>query len=247
MNNSKEYYDVGERIKFYRKLKKLSLSEFGDLIGKTKSTVCRYETGEICPDVITLCEICDALELSISEFLDKEKKEAEEYSINPFKSNELYLYYIGFSKKLVTSKIEISLIDGMQKVILKNAINRYDVERNSYMYDGKMESNGIVTFFNLSNSVNNKKFEKIQITINNQFEENGYFYGSITATGNDNLSTNRKCMICRKNADELSKDKKKEIFEKLKISKKEIDQIKKNFYWDPIIRNESDYSVDVEE
>ena len=32
-----------------------------------------------------------------------------------------------------------------------------------------------------------------------------------------------------------------------KISKKEIDQIKKNFYWDPIIRNESDYSVDVEE
>ena len=72
---------------------------------------------------------------------------------------------------------------------------------------------GIVTFFNLSNSINNKKFEKIQITINNQFEENGYFYGSITATGNDNLSTNRKCMICTKNADELSKDKKKEIFE----------------------------------
>ena len=73
----------------------------------------------------------------------------------------------------------------MQKVILKNAINRYDVERNSYMYDGKMESNGIVTFFNLSNSVNNKKFEKIQITINNQFEENGYFYGSFEAVKTD--------------------------------------------------------------
>ena len=246
MNNSKEYYDVGERIKFYRKLKKLSLSEFGDLIGKTKSTVCRYETGEICPDVITLCEICDALELSISEFLDKEKKEAEEYSINPFKSNELYLYYIGFSKKLVTSKIEISLIDGMQKVILKNAINRYDIERNSYMYDGKMESNGIVTFFNLSNSVNNKKFEKIQITINNQFAEKGYYYGSISATGNDNLATNRKCMICTKAVEDLSKEEKKLIFDKLKISKKEMESIKKNYYWDPVIRNEEDYSVDVD-
>ena len=59
--------------------------------------------------------------------------------------------------------------------------------------------------------------------------------------------TKKEHMICTKNADELSKDKKKEIFEKLKISKKEIDQIKKNFYWDPIIRNESDYSVDVED
>ena len=246
INNHGEYYDVGERIKFYRKLKNLSLSEFGYLIGKTKSTVCRYETGEICPDVITLCEICDALNLSVSEFLDKEKKDEKEYSINPFGVNELYLYYIGFSKKLVTSKIEISQIDGVQKIILKNAINKFDVERDSYMYDGKMESNGIVTFFSLSNSVNNKKFEKIQITINNQFAENGYNFGSISATGNDNLSTNRKCMICAKNVDELSKENKKDIFEKLKISKKEIDLIKKNYYWDPQVRNEADYSVDVD-
>ena len=79
-----EYYNIGERIKFYRKLKNLSLSKFGNMIGKTKSTVCRYETGEICPDVITLCEICDALEMTVSEFLDDDKKESLEYNINPF-------------------------------------------------------------------------------------------------------------------------------------------------------------------
>lgn len=240
------YYDVGERIRFYRKLKNLSLSKFGNMIGKTKSTVCRYETNEICPDVITLCEICSALEISVSEFLDENKSAATEYSINPFGENELYLYYIGFSKKLVVSKLEITLIDGVYKVVLKNAINNSISERDSYHYDGKMESNGIVTFFNLSNSFNNKKFEKIQITINNQFAENGLYYGSISATGNDNLSTNRKCMICSKKTEDLSKEQRKQIFEKLKISKKEIDQIKKNYYWDPIIRNEEDYSVVVE-
>ena len=41
------YYDVGERIRFYRKLKNLSLSKFGNMIGKTKSTVCRYETNDM--------------------------------------------------------------------------------------------------------------------------------------------------------------------------------------------------------
>ena len=162
-----EYYNIGERIKFYRKLKNLSLSKFGNMIGKTKSTVCRYETGEICPDVITLCEICNALEMTVSEFLDDDKKESLEYNINPFGEKEMYLYYIGFSKKLVTSKLEISNIGGIQRVILKNAINKFELERDSYMYDGILESNEIVTFINLSNSPNNKKFEKIQITINN--------------------------------------------------------------------------------
>ena len=242
----KEYYNIGERIKFYSKLKNLSLSKFGNMIGKTKSTVCRYETGEICPDVITLCEICDAFEMTVSEFLDDDKKESLEYNINPFGEKEMYLYYIGFSKKLVTSKMEISNIGGIQRVILKNAINKFELERDSYMYDGILESNGIVTFINLSNSQNNKKFEKIQITINNQFAEKGYYYGSISATGNDNLATNRKCMICTKAVEDLSKEEKKLIFDKLKISKKEMESIKKNYYWDPVIRNEEDYSVDVD-
>ena len=94
MNNSKEYYDVGERIKFYRKLKKLSLNEFGDLIGKTKSTVCRYESNEIIPDCLVILEICEALNLDITEFFNTERK-IKECSINPFKKNKLYLYYIG--------------------------------------------------------------------------------------------------------------------------------------------------------
>ena len=48
------------------------------------------------------------------------------------------------------------------------------------------------------------------------------------------------------NLEDLSKEEKKLIFDKLKISKKEMESIKKNYYWDPVIRNEEDYSVDVD-
>ena len=53
-------------------------------------------------------------------------------------------------------------------------------------------------------------------------------------------------MICTKAVEDLSKEEKKLIFDKLKISKKEMESIKKNYYWDPVIRNEEDYSVDVD-
>ena len=237
-------YNLGEIIKMHRKLKKLSLNEFGDLIGKTKSTVCRYESNEIIPDCLVILEICEALNLDITEFFNTERK-IKECSMNPFKTDKMYLYYIGFSKKLVTSSIEIINVNGEYKVVLKNAINRNDNENNAYSYSGVLESNGIVTFINLMNAGDNKKFERIQITINNQFAHNDCYYGNITATKNDNLPTNRKCMICSKSVDDMSREEKKEIFERLKISKKELENIKKNFYWDPEVRNEEDYFIEV--
>ena len=237
-------YNLGEIIKMHRKLKQLSLNEFGELIGKTKSTVCRYESNEIIPDCLVILEICEALNLDITEFFNTERK-IKECSMNPFKTDKLYLYYIGFSKKLVTSSIEIINVNGEYKVVLKNAINRNDNENNAYSYSGVLESNGIVTFINLMNAGDNKKFERIQITINNQFAHNDCYYGNITATKNDNLPTNRKCMICSKSVDEMSREEKKEIFERLKISKKELENIKKNFYWDPELRKEEEYFIEI--
>lgn len=237
-------YNLGEIIKMHRKLKKLSLNEFGDLIGKTKSTVCRYESNEIIPDCLVILEICEALNLDITEFFNTERK-IKECSMNPFKTDKMYLYYIGFSKKLVTSSIEIINVNGEYKVVLKNAINRNDNENNAYSYSGVLESNGIVTFINLMNAGDNKKFERIQITINNQFAHNDCYYGNITATKNDNLPTNRKCMICSKSVDDMSREEKKEIFERLKISKKELENIKKNFYWDPELRKEEEYFIEI--
>ena len=237
-------YNLGEIIKMHRKLKKLSLNEFGDLIDKTKSTVCRYESNEIIPDCLVILEICETLNLDITEFFNTERK-IKECSMNPFKTDKMYLYYIGFSKKLVTSSIEIINVNGEYKVVLKNAINRNDNENNAYSYSGVLESNGIVTFINLMNAGDNKKFERIQITINNQFAHNDCYYGNITATKNDNLPTNRKCMICSKSVDDMSREEKKEIFERLKISKKELENIKKNFYWDPELRKEEEYFIEI--
>ena len=94
-------YNVGEIIKMHRKLKKLSLNEFGDLIGKTKSTVCRYESNEIIPDCLVILEICEALDLDITEFFNTKPK-TKENNTNPFKNdkaNFFFKFFYGFIEK----------------------------------------------------------------------------------------------------------------------------------------------------
>ncbi|HBF65416.1 MAG TPA: XRE family transcriptional regulator, partial [Clostridium sp.] len=42
---------VGKRIRLYRKLKKLTIEVFAEMIHKSKATVSKYENGEISIDI----------------------------------------------------------------------------------------------------------------------------------------------------------------------------------------------------
>ena len=74
---------TGERIRFLRGIKKLSLQELADRVHKSKSTLSKYENGEIVMDVETLCEIAEALEVSPRRLLDlpvsAQKEEARRF------------------------------------------------------------------------------------------------------------------------------------------------------------------------
>ena len=61
---------VGDRIRFFRKLKGWTMQELADAIGKSKSTVSKYEKGEIAIDVDVLHEISKVLEVSMVQFVD---------------------------------------------------------------------------------------------------------------------------------------------------------------------------------
>lgn len=61
---------VGRRIRMYRKSRRLTLQQLADRIHKSKSSVSKYETGEITLDIETLAEISEVLQVSIHQLTD---------------------------------------------------------------------------------------------------------------------------------------------------------------------------------
>ena len=60
---------IGERIRSFRKNRKLTLEELSQKIHKSRSTISKYENGEIAVDIETLYEIADALSVHVEQLL----------------------------------------------------------------------------------------------------------------------------------------------------------------------------------
>jgi transcriptional regulator with XRE-family HTH domain len=60
---------IGKHIRTFRKMRKLTLDELSNILHKSKSTVSKYEKGEISVDVETLYEIADALQIHVEQLL----------------------------------------------------------------------------------------------------------------------------------------------------------------------------------
>jgi len=60
---------IGKKIRYFRKLRKMTLDELSILIHKSKSTISKYEKGEIAIDIETLYEIANALKIHVEQML----------------------------------------------------------------------------------------------------------------------------------------------------------------------------------
>lgn len=63
-------YEIGTKIKKYRKMHNLSQTAFAALIGVSNSRVSNWEQGVNRPDVDKLSAICKTLEISADDLLD---------------------------------------------------------------------------------------------------------------------------------------------------------------------------------
>lgn len=61
--------EIGNRIRNFRKKRKMTLDELAKQISKCKATVSKYEKGEIVIDIVTLYDIADALQLHVEQLL----------------------------------------------------------------------------------------------------------------------------------------------------------------------------------
>lgn len=60
---------VGAHIRVFRKKRGLTLDELAEIIHKSKSTISKYEKGEITVDIETLYEIADAVQVHAEQLL----------------------------------------------------------------------------------------------------------------------------------------------------------------------------------
>ncbi|WP_312061267.1 helix-turn-helix domain-containing protein, partial [Anaerotignum sp.] len=105
---------VGKRIRLYRKLKKLTIEVFAEMIHKSKATVSKYENGEISIDIETLFSIADALNISVNQLVDyenvttSEDTEGDALVKRKTGKTKYYLYfYDGRKGRIVKNIIEV--------------------------------------------------------------------------------------------------------------------------------------------
>jgi len=224
-----ENLNLGSNLKRLRVSRGLSLEALGNKICKTKTTVSKYEKNEISLDVITLLEICNALDCNISQFINEEHVNDEKYIIkNPFGTNILYVYYIT-GKKLITSVLELVEQDKNVSVKLFNAIrdiNKYANEY-SYSYNGELTISNTIARFSLLNEESKGQREQVNITANISWEDNAkVFSGFVSGLTPNALPVTKKCIITKvpiTNIENYKTD--------LLISDDELENISKNNAW----------------
>ena len=179
---------VGEKIRFYRKQRKLSQEQLADRIHKSKSTLSKYENGQIPIDVDSLYDIARILDIELFQFVDvdiHEEQTAVTVSGLPFGGKDhLYIYYYdGRTKRVVKTLLELKHKQAQQNHIpcycYMDAPSFDEHVQCKYFYTGVMTHYELVSYVTLNNQSN--PMEQIGFCILNPFHNNrdswGFMFG----------------------------------------------------------------------
>lgn len=233
--------NLGKKIKYFRKSKNLSTEKLGKIIGKSKTTIIRYENNEILPDILTAIEICNTLNIDLNDICDISLHNIDKSkTVNPFNSNLLYLYYIS-KGGIIISSIEITETKNTNYVIMKNGLNSKGYKQE---YTGVLESNYNTAFICLTNAANNPGLDKFQVEIDLHSKIDNKYYGIFLGiSDNTHKPTARKCILTNKLI--TSKEKLYNIFEELKITKEDLQDMIDTKYWDMKTKKIKDYVIKI--
>ena len=102
---------VGDRIRRFRKAKGLSQEQLGNMIGKGKYTVSKYESGDIVMDIQTLYDIAQALSIPTSVLIGRTTDTiVSDNPISNFVDTDLIYMYILHQMENQKQKILKSII-----------------------------------------------------------------------------------------------------------------------------------------
>lgn len=235
-----ESYNFGELLRRARKSKKISVKEIANKLNKTETTIYKYERNVLMPDLLTVMEICNVLDVGFNDLANIDRvEEARENSNNPFPVNSIYLYYIGFSNNLLCFELEIKSEGGLQKVYFKN------IENDSILYVGTIESSQDIAYLYMKNFyINNKKYEKVEIVLNLKYASDERYMGMINGTYDvTNEPLVKKCIVLMKQINHNSEEEVKALKKRLTITEKEFDVMREKQGWIMATENTNDYKI----
>ena len=152
--------EIGGLIRNYRKAKNLTQDELSEKICKSKSTISKYEKGEIAVDVETLYEIADAIGVHVEQLLSQrsfERKEMQnEFCPAFFRGRNRFYGYIfdGRSNQLIRCVFDLLSKDGRNRDKVMMYMNFKDYahyQKCENTYWGYMEHYNAVTNIHLVN------------------------------------------------------------------------------------------------
>lgn len=148
---------IGARIRYFRRDRNYTITQLGQIICKSKSTISKYETGEISIDVPTLYDIAHALQVPLRTLLPHDETETLANPVPPSGTDEspekFYLYtYNGLAKEPLRRHI---LLVG--STYAEHFADVYDYENYTqcaYHYRGEVERTESSVRLFMKNSIN---------------------------------------------------------------------------------------------
>lgn len=199
---------IGTRIRNYRKMKHMTLQQLADVIHKSRATVCKYETGEITLDVVTLYDICVALDIGMDQLTDYHPQEDEPHANTEldydgespfFKADRLYFYfYDGRYDRLKAGVIDIHknvvYEDGSCEAIMSIRSTTPSGRSSEIYYNGNVLYSDMLIRFNFVNQYN--KLEQDLLYIFNPLELRDFTEGLLCGiSSSDLMPCAFKCLV----------------------------------------------------
>jgi transcriptional regulator with XRE-family HTH domain len=172
-------------LRTYRKANNLTLSDLGERIKKSKTTVWKYENGQLDIDIKTLVEISEALRVSarllLESALDRDDSPHSGGDANTNQVVHFYMYiFDGYSKKIARNLI--THVDGgaqeTEATLLYHMESFDKPETCRDFYTGKASVSDPYTNFVFQNTNNN--MEKLFIVAKEPFRKRGIMKGILT-------------------------------------------------------------------
>lgn len=231
--NKKEF---GERLRKFRKDKGLSQENLAMAIGKNATTIGRFESGRLIPDAEEIFLLCRELEIDEYQLFNNGKIINKSESINPFGVNILYVYYNGYyptSKKFGKCKFKVNIIPKQDYC----AVEMVDYKTNRIYLIGHIETDNFMAFLKFNNyKPTNPRLECSQININIANGIDRLMRGAFFCTNGKYEPSCRKCFISKTDIKFTN-----EMFEDLKITAEEIEEMQKINIWYINIENKEDF------
>ena len=182
-------YQVGQRIKKYRKSRGYTIEQFSAMIGKSKATISKYENGIIAIDVETLHDIARALDVALRYFLDfdetPQNSDVSLASRSYFNTDRAYMYYFdGRVNRVVRSLLRFSPAADEAEVeaTLYNDLDSFDApDLCKNLYSGRLDAYDTITYIHLANQMN--RAEKMYICLLNPLQNRAPAMGVMSGIG----------------------------------------------------------------